>query len=106
MTSIKATCPTCGDVELTADDVRLVVCSVEAWSYYAFTCSSCGEEVRKPAPADVTRLLRIAKVREERWAVPAEALEPRAGAPIGYDDVLDAVLWLATHDCLAEAVAA
>ena len=57
MTTIKASCPTCGDVELTAHQVRLVVCSVRSWSYYAFSCASCLEEVRKPAGRDVVALL-------------------------------------------------
>ena len=79
MTTIKASCPTCGDVELTAHQVRLVVCSVRAWSYYAFSCASCLEEVRKPAGRDVVALLISGGVLAEPWAVPAEALERRDG---------------------------
>lgn len=94
MATIKASCPSCGDVELTAPQVRLVVCSVNDWSYYAFTCTTCGDEVRKPAGTDVQSLLRTGGVAVERWVVPAEALEEHAGPAISYDDVLDFALRL------------
>lgn len=97
MTTIKATCPVCGDVDLTPPQVRLVVCSVAAWSYYAFDCPGCRDEVRKPADAAVVRLLRSGGVAEQTWHVPAEALEAKAGPPLTYDDLLDAALWLAGH---------
>ena len=101
MTTIKASCPTCGDVELTAHQVRLVVCSVRAWSYYAFSCASCLEEVRKPAGRDVVALLISGGVLAEPWAVPAEALERREGPALEYDDVLDFALWLDRADLVA-----
>jgi hypothetical protein len=105
MTTIKASCPTCGDVELTAHQVRLVVCSVRAWSYYAFSCASCLEEVRKPAGRDVVALLISGGVLAEPWAVPAEALERREGPALEYDDVLDFALWLDRADLVAAAAA-
>jgi len=98
MATIKASCPTCGDVELTAAQVRLVVCTVSDWSYYSFTCDQCSDEVRKPAGAEVVSLLRTGGVRPERWTVPAEALENHEGPVIGYDDVLDFALWLEQAD--------
>lgn len=94
MTTIKASCPCCGDVELTPAQVRLVVCTVADWSYYSFTCSTCSDEVRKPAGPDVVSLLKTGGVPVERWTVPAEALEPHEGPAVAYDDVLDFALWL------------
>lgn len=94
MTTIKASCPSCGDVELTPPLVRLVVCTVPDWSCYSFTCTGCGEEVRKPAGSEVVRLLTAGGVVAESWQVPAEALEPHDGPPVGWDDVLDFALWL------------
>ena len=38
----------------------------------------------------------------ERVPVPAEAREHHAGRPLGYDDLLDLVLFLESHDTLAE----
>ncbi len=106
MTTIKASCPSCGDVELTPQQVRLVVCSVKSWSYYAFTCTTCLEEVRKPAGRDVVALLISGGVVAEPWAVPAEALEEHDGPALDYDDVLDFALWLDTADLVAAAAAA
>ncbi len=37
-TRIRATCPGCGEVELTPPDVELRVCRVEERSHYAFVC--------------------------------------------------------------------
>jgi len=103
MTTIKASCPSCGDVELTPPQVRLVVCSVADWSYYAFRCETCASEVRKPADSEVVRLLRAGGVRAEPWEVPAEALEERRGPAIDYDDLLDFAIWLGRSDLLAAA---
>lgn len=105
MTTIKASCPCCGDVELTPSLVRLVVCSVADWSFYAFTCTTCHDEVRKPAGQDVVRLLRAGGVPVEGWTVPAEALEEHHGPQIGWDDVLDFALWLDEADLVAAAAA-
>lgn len=105
MTKIKASCPSCGDVDLTPPQVRLVVCSVPDWSYYSFRCTTCCDEVRKPANAEVVRLLKVGGVVAEPWTIPAEALEERSGPTIGYDDVLDFALWLDGADLIAAAAA-
>lgn len=105
MTIIKATCPSCGDVELNRDQVRLVVHPVHDLSFYGFTCTRCGEPVRKPAGDEVVRLLTLGGVIAERVIVPAEALEPHFGAPISADEVLDFVAWLADASPVAEAAA-
>lgn len=89
MTIIKASCPTCGDVELTTDQLRFVVHSVPERSFYAFTCERCSERVTKPAGPDIIRLLTLGGVKPERIDVPEEALEAHDGAPLTWDDVLD-----------------
>ena len=101
MTTIKASCPCCGDVELTPKQVRLVVCTVKSRSFYAFTCTTCKDEVRKPAGEDVVALLVSGGVAVERWVIPAEAMEEKAGATIAWDDVLDFALVLDSCDDLA-----
>lgn len=103
MTVIKASCPSCGDVELTPRQVRLVVCSVEERSFYSFSCSGCGDEVRKPAGTDVVALLRTGGVLPERWVIPAEVLEVHDGPVLSSDDLLDFCLWLESADLLAAA---
>jgi len=101
VTTIKASCPTCGEVELTSADITLRVCNHAPLSYYAFTCPSCREEVRKPADDHIVSLLMSGGVRAQVWEVPAEALEPKAGPALSYDDLLDFVLQLGRDDMLA-----
>ncbi len=106
MTTIKASCPTCGEVELTPVDVRLMVCTEPSLSYYAFDCPTCAVEVRKPADEHVVQLLVSGGIPATVWEVPAEAAEVKAGARLGYDDLLDFCLLLGTTDLLAAAAAA
>jgi len=103
VTTIKASCPCCGDIDLTPPQVRLVVCSVPVWSYYTFVCTTCRDLVRKPAAPEIVRLLRTGGVIPEQWNVPAEALEEHHGPSIDYDDVLDFALWLDQADLVAAA---
>lgn len=105
MTTIKASCPTCGDVELTPRQVRLVVCSVASRSYYSFQCHTCAQEIRKRATEDIVALLRSGGVVAEHWTIPAEALEERPGAALTTDDLLDFCLMLENADLLAAAAA-
>lgn len=99
MTTIKATCPTCGDVDLTPPEVRLTVAEAAGWATYTFRCSKCQEDIEKPADDEVVALLSSAGVRID--CVPAEALEGHAGAALTYDDVLDFAIWLHEHDFVA-----
>jgi hypothetical protein len=101
MTTIKASCPVCGEVELTPADVSLMVCSSAPLSYYAFTCTTCLDEVRKPADDHVVSLLVSGGVPAQVWELPAEALEPHEGPRLSYDDLLDFALHLGTTDLLA-----
>ena len=104
VTTIKASCPSCGEVEMTSKDVSLMVCSHPPLSYYAFSCPSCREEVRKPADDHVISLLMSGGVRAQVWELPAEALEPKVGPVLGYDDLLDFALQLADDDYLVSRI--
>ncbi len=104
MTTIKASCPTCGEVELTPADVALMVCSHAPLSYYAFQCDGCRTEVRKPADDHVVSLLISGGVPATVWDLPGEALEVKAGPAICYDDLLDFALQLGRTDLLASLV--
>ena len=106
MTTIKASCPSCGEVELTPADVSLMVCSHAPLSYYAFCCPSCSDEVRKPADDHVVSLLVSGGVPARVWDLPGEALEPKEGPRLSYDDLLDFALQLGATDLLAAAAGA
>lgn len=86
--TIRASCPTCGDVELTSDDVTALVCADTDDSSYAFQCPECLGAVVKPADARIIDLLVASGVRLNVWTLPAELDEPRSGSPITYDDLL------------------
>lgn len=101
MTTIKASCPSCGEVELTPPDVSLMVCTQPALSYYAFACPRCTEQVRKPADDHVVSLLVSGGISAVVWDLPSEALEPKTGPRLTYDDLLDFCLHLGTTDLLA-----
>jgi predicted RNA-binding Zn-ribbon protein involved in translation (DUF1610 family) len=89
MTTIKATCPSCGEVGLTPEDIDLRVDrSGGSESSYAFTCPACLEVVRKPADERVVRLLLSGGV--QATVVPAEPFGPRPTGPrFTHDDMLD-----------------
>ena len=110
MTTIKATCPTCGDVDLTPADVTVTVARELGWSTYSFTCAECADCVCKPADEETVRLLTGAGVRVERVAIPLEYLEARVltrtNPPLTEDDLLDFGLWLARAGDIVEAATA
>lgn len=105
-TTIKASCPYCGDVDLTPAQVRLVACSVTDWSYYTFICPKCKQQNRKPASREIALQLIRGGVVAEHWVIPAEVFEEKAGPPINHDDVLDCALWLDSVDLVAAAAQA
>ena len=106
MTTIKATCPSCGEVELTAADVRLRVCTHPDLSHYAFDCPECLTEVRKEATDNVISLLIAGGVVAEVWEVPEEAMEHHHGFALTYDDLLDFMVELTSCTDIAALVPA
>ena len=87
--TIRASCPTCGDVELTSGDVTVLVCSTTSVSSYAFQCPTCDGAVTKPAEPRVVDLLVSTGVKLSVWQLPAEMEEVHSGPPIAYDDLLE-----------------
>ncbi|WP_205745774.1 hypothetical protein [Egibacter rhizosphaerae] len=89
MTTIKATCPHCGEVSLTPADIDLRVDPGEPEdASYGFVCPDCAAAVRKPADQRIVRLLVSGGV-EVRDPEP-EPLEQRPAAPpLTRDDLLD-----------------
>jgi hypothetical protein len=90
VTTIRASCPTCGDVELTVKDVTVRVCAEDNSGTYSFVCPECTVAVSKPAEPRIVDLLVSSGVRMSVWHLPAEMFEPRAaGEVISHDDLLD-----------------
>lgn len=96
MATVRATCPDCGDVELTTREVTVRVCADDESGAYAFRCPSCHMTVLKPAEPHIVDLLAASGVRVVVWSLPAELKErPSGGELFTHDDILD------FHDLLA-----
>lgn len=89
MATIRASCGTCGDVEITSNDVTVRVCRDDNAGAYSFTCPSCDAIVVKDAEPRIVELLVTSGVRLITWSLPAELAEHHAGKPIDHDDLLD-----------------
>jgi hypothetical protein len=100
MTTIKATCPHCGDVDLTVPDVTLSVCPDLGWSTYEFYCITCGNTIKNSADEDVQGLLTRIGVNVVRVVVPKEVHESRRVAlalpPLTMDDMIEFALELSS----------
>ena len=102
MTTIKATCPACGEIDLTAEDILLRIGGNKTSNTYGFSCPTCTEFVEKPADERIVRLLLSGGVMPVLVHVPAEALEHREGPPISHDDLLVFHEMLARDDWMDE----
>jgi predicted RNA-binding Zn-ribbon protein involved in translation (DUF1610 family) len=89
MATIRASCPTCGDVELTTKDVSVQVCADTNQGAYSFLCPLCGYAVSKQAEQRIIDLLVSSGVRMSLWTLPAELNEPKSGQAFTWDDVLE-----------------
>ena len=96
MTEIRrfaAKCPRCGDIDVTAEQMWLVLTDGADRDHYVFHCPGCGSHVRRGAHAITVRLLER-MVPVERLEIPAEALEPHDGPSLTEDDLIDLMLAL------------
>ena len=99
-TIVKATCPTCGDVELTPADLELRICSTTTdASTYLFTCTECEKVVVKSASDHrIVTLLTSVGVPTITWELPAELQETHDGPPLTLDDLIDLRLALESEN--------
>jgi hypothetical protein len=98
VTTIRANCPSCGDVQLTRDDITVRVCADDERGSYCFLCPRCARAVAKDATRRIVDLLVANGVRMQVWHLPGELVETRSGAPLCPDDLLDFHLLLQTDD--------
>jgi len=90
MTTVRAQCPACGDVQLQIGDLTVRVCSSDdVPSAYRFRCPGCEQTVQREASPRIVDLLVSAGAPHERWSWPAELNERRAGPVLTPDDLLD-----------------
>ncbi len=89
MATIRASCATCGDVEITSRDVTVRVCRDDNSGSYSFRCPTCASTVVKDAEPRIVELLVTSGVDLVTWSLPAELEEAHEGAPIDHDDLLD-----------------
>lgn len=88
MATVRASCPSCGDVETTTRAVQVLRCSTTGAAAYAFVCPDCRLRVAKEATEHVVAILVDAGVPLVSWEMPAELDEPKAGARVTHDDLL------------------
>lgn len=87
--TIRASCPSCGDVELTSREVSVQVCASNNQGSYAFRCPACTVAISKFAEQRIIDLLVSSGVRLSVWSLPAELGERHDGPALGYDDLLE-----------------
>lgn len=111
MTRIRASCPTCGEVDLRPDDVMLHVVRapdglISDGSEYRFQCPSCADQVTKPADERIAQLLTTGgvTVAEALPELPPHPEFPAAGPSFTPDDLLDLHFLLAQPDWFTELV--
>ncbi len=95
---VRATCPTCGDVELTVHDVQVQLCVTTSVATYSFLCPACSFIVNTEASDSVVESLTSAGSRLVAWTLPAELDEPKQGPRISHDDLLEFHLALESDD--------
>jgi hypothetical protein len=88
-----ARCPTCGEVEVLAEQMWLVLTNVPGRDHYGVACPRCRRTFRRSADA-VTVGLLSGLLPVETIDLPAEALEEHTGPAITIDDLLDVMLTL------------
>ena len=75
MTTIRANCPACGDIQLTAAELTVRVCSDDDRGSYWFSCPECERPVTKDASPRI-----IEGIREMVGAAPAVVTDTAVSA--------------------------
>jgi hypothetical protein len=115
MTTIRTRCPACGDVDMVADEISLVLQASGERGEYGFVCPSCMDPVSKPANRKTVALLIAAGVEPSVGeidhevpvrALPAEDLGPDPdAAPFTMDDLIAFHFLLDDERAISESLA-
>ena len=104
MTTIRATCAACGDVELTTIDVSVMISDDSGDGTYSFRCPLCESVVVKDCPRHTIDLLVSAGVHYSVCVRPDEP-SPDPTAPVfTHDDLLAFHAFLANDAQVAGAL--
>lgn len=104
MARIKATCPSCGDVELTVPQVSVRLCTTTGEGDYRFSCPECMQTVERAGAQRAVELLIAAGVRVERWSIPVERVDDLSAPRIGYDDLIEFHMLLNDEQALSDSL--
>lgn len=105
MTTIKATCGRCGDVELTVADVHVMINADHLSASYSFRCTKCAQVVVKTAPGPTIDLLVSAGVTYSVWRTPRDT-RPDPEAPLfDHGDMVEFTKMLGNDRAVATALA-
>ncbi len=115
MADIRANCPSCGQVDMSAEAISLQIAGGGERGQYAFTCPDCSTDVTRPADRKVVALLIAAGVSTRGApaeptaagppSLPAEDRNPCPHAPaFTLDDVIDLHFLLQNDAWAAEEV--
>ncbi len=89
MPGIRATCSTCGDVNLTIADIRLRLCIETEQGEFRFTCKCCTQVTVNEISGPTFDLLVATGAECYEWHLPAELFETHEGPSISHDDLLE-----------------
>lgn len=87
-------CPTCGELELRAEQLWLVLVEPTGDAHIDFRCPRCAEQISYQVAGETLEvLLELVAVEEVR--LPAELFERHSGPALTTDDLIDLMLGLA-----------
>ena len=104
MTTIRATCTACGDVELTTVDVSVMINDDSGDGTYSFRCPLCETVVVKDCPRHTIDLLVSAGVHYSVCALPVEPNPNPYASAFTHDDLLEFHAFLANDTMVAGAL--
>ena len=104
MTTIRATCAACGDVELTTTDVSVMISQDSGDGTYSFRCPLCDAVVVKDCPRHTVDLLISAGVHYAMFVAADEPNPDPYAPPLTHDDLLEFHSFLANDAQVAGAL--
>lgn len=104
--TVKASCPTCGDLSLPAELVTVVMYPRQPLiNFYEFVCPHCKQRIQKDASPEIVLILSTVPTTRRVVDIPSEVLEDHPVLPaMTNDDVLDFMLDIQREDFLADSL--